>query len=254
MVENRYLLNKIDEEHAEQTKLFVEKGASNIETLMHSMASIEKELAEAEAIKVSYLHPMQLMAKDQKVNELRQKLNSAKKRLALAIGSSSTETGKAADTESQFEAQLKMLEANRTVAMDLLNKEVDELANQIASLKITKTSNPIKKVTLQNQVFDLEVKLFNAKKRQQLAEQSSSDEIQKLREEYEQKKKEALGKVKTLEKDIATKAVDNSAEVRKDAAAALAKAVKELSDKKLAAPWIDTASSASTEQEGNARS
>jgi len=254
LVENRYLLNKIDEEHAEQTKQFVEKGASNIEALMHSMASIEKELAEAEAIKVSYLHPMQLMAKDQKVNELRQKLNSAKKRLALAIGSSSTETGKAGDTESQFEAQLKMLEAKRKVAMDLLNKEVDELANQIASLKITKTSNPIKKVTLQNQVFDLEVKLFNAKKRQQLAEQSSSDEIKKLREEYEQKKKEALGKVATLEKDIATKAVDNSAGVRKDAAAALAKAVKELSDKKLAAPWTETAASASTEQEGNARS
>ena len=248
------MLNKIDEEHAEQTKQFVEKGASNIETLMLSMANIEKELAEAEAIKVSYLHPMQLMAKDQKVNELRQKLNSAKKRLALAIGSSSTDIGKAGDTESQFETQMKMLEAKRKVAMDLLNKEVDELANQIAGLKMAKTSNPLRKVTLQNQVFDLEVKLFNAKKRQQLAEQSSSDEIQKLRAEYEQKKKEALGKVETLEKDIATKAVDNSAGVRKDAAAALAKAVKELSDKKLTAPWTDTTALASAGQEDTARS
>jgi len=254
LVENRYLLNKIDEEHAKQTQQFVEKGASNIETLMHSMANIEKELAEAVAIKVSYLHPMQLMAKDQKVNELRQKLNSAKKRLALAIGSSSTDIGKAGDTESQFETQMKMLEAKRKVAMDLLNKEVDELANQIAGLKMAKTSNPLRKVTLQNQVFDLEVKLFNAKKRQQLAEQSSSDEIQKLRAEYEQKKKEALGKVETLEKDIATKAVDNSAGVRKDAAAALAKAVKELSDKKLMAPWTDTTTLASAGQEDTARS
>jgi hypothetical protein len=248
LVENRYLLNKIDEEHAEQTKQFVEKGANNIETLMRSLASIEKELAEAEAVKVSYIHPMQLMAKDQKVNELRQKLNSAKKRLALAIGSSSTDTGKAGDSESQFEAQMKMLEAKRKVAMDLLNKEVDELANQIAVLKMAKTSNPLKKVSMQNQVFDLEVKLFNAKKRQQLAEQSVSDEIQKLREEYEQKKKEALGKVATLEKDIAIKAVDNSAGVRKDTAAALAKAVKELSEKKLAAPWTPA------EQQENARS
>jgi Predicted membrane protein len=248
LVENRYLLNKINEEHAEQTKQYAEKGASNIETLMHSMASIEKELAEAEAVKVSYLHPMQLMAKDQKVNELRQKLNSTKKRLALAIGSSYTDTGKAGDTDAQFKAQMRMLEEKRKAAMDLLNREVDQLANEIAVLKVTKTSNPLKKVTMQNQVFDLEVKLFNARKRQQLAEQSSSDEIKKLKEEYEKKKKEALGKVQTLEKDIAKKAVDNSAGVRKDAAAALAKAVKELSDKKLAVPSTDQSASASAGQ------
>lgn len=253
LVEKRYLLNKIDEEHAEQTKQFVEKGASNIETLMQNMASIEKELAEAEAVKVSYLHTMQYMAKNQKVNELRQKLNSVKKRLALAIGSSSTDTGKPGDSESQFEVQMKMLEAKRKVAMDLLNKEVDQLANEIATLKITKTSNPLKKVSMQNQVFDLEVKLFNAKKRQQLAEQSSSDEIKKLKEEYEKKKKDALGNVQTLEKDIATKAVDNSAGIRKDTAAALAKAVKELSEKKLAVPLTNPTSPASAEQKENAQ-
>jgi hypothetical protein len=149
---------------------------------------------------------------------------------------------------------MKMLEAKRKVAMDLLNKEVDQLANQIATLKVTKTSNPIKKVSMQNQVFDLEVKLFNAKKRQQLAEQSSSDEMQKLKEEYEKKKKDALGNVQTLEKDIATKAVDNSAGVRKDTAAALAKAVKELSEKKLATPLTNPANPASTEQKENAQS
>lgn len=253
LVENRYLLNKIDEEHADKTKQFVEKGASNIETLMHNLASIEKELAEAEAVKVSPLHTMQYMAKNQKVSELRQKLNSTKKQLALAIGSSSTGGGSAGDSESQFEAQMKMLEAKRKVAMDLLNKEVDQLANEIATLKITKTSNPLKKVSMQNQVFDLEVKLFNAKKRQQLAEQSSTDEIKKLKEEYEAKKKEALGKVQTLEKDIATKAVDNSAGVRKDAAAALTKAVKVLSEKKLAAPMINQAPQAPSEQKESAQ-
>jgi hypothetical protein len=197
---------------------------------------------------------MQYMAKNQKVNELRQKLNSTKKRLALAIGSSSTDTGKAGDTDAQFETQMKMLEVKRKIAMDLLNKEVDQLANEIATLKVTKTSNPLKKVSMQNQVFDLEVKLFNAKKRQQLAEQNSSDEVKKLKEQYEAKKKEALGKVQTLEKDIAKKAVDNSAGVRKDAASALAKAVKELSDRKLAAPIAEPATSASSEQQENAQS
>jgi hypothetical protein len=253
LVEKRYLLNKIDEEHAEQTKQFVEKGTNNIEAIMLSMANIEKELLEAQAIKVSYLHPMQLMAKDQKVNELTQKLNSFKKRLALAIGSSSTDTGKPGDSESQFEAQMKMLESKRKVAMDLLNREVDQLANEIATLKITKTSNPIKKVAMQQQVFDLEVKLFNAKKRLTLAEQNSSDEMQKLKEEYEKKKKDALGNVQTLEKDIATKAVDNSAGVRKDTAAALAKAVKDLSEKKLAVPLANPASPAPSEQKENAQ-
>jgi hypothetical protein len=254
LVENRYLLNKIDEEHAEQTKQYAEKGASNIETLMHSMANIEKELAEAEAVKVSPLHTMQYMAKNQKVNELRQKLNSAKKRLALAIGSSGTDTGKPGDSESQFEVQMKMLEAKRKVAMDLLNKEVDTLANEIAVLKMAKTSNPLKKVSMQNQAFDLEVKLFNAKKRQQLAEQSSSDEIKKLKEQYETKKKEAMGKVQTLESDIAKKAVDNSAGVRKDAAVALTKAVKELSDKKLASLTVNQDALAPAEPQETAQS
>ena len=47
-------------------KQLVEKGTSAIETLMHSMANIEKELAEAQAVKVSYRHPMQKMARTRK--------------------------------------------------------------------------------------------------------------------------------------------------------------------------------------------
>ena len=253
LVENRYLLNKIKEEHAEQTKQFAEKGASNLENFMLNIASIERELAEAEAVKVSYMHPKQLMAKDQKVMELKQKLNSAKKHLAMAIGSSAgTDAIKPGDSESQYQAQMKMLQTKRKVALDLLNKEVDTLAEQIDELKNAKTSNPLKRVSMQNQAFDLEVKLFNAKKNLQLAEESASDEMKKLKEEYEKKKQAALGKVQTLEKDIAKKAVDNSAVVRKDAAAALAKAVKELSDKKLAT--AQTAEPAATEEQDKSQS
>jgi DNA-binding TFAR19-related protein (PDSD5 family) len=62
----------------------------------------------------------------------------------------------------------------------------------------------------------------------EIAEKSHSDEMEKLRAEYEQKKQTAMGKVQSLEKDIATKAVDNSAGVRKEAAKALADAVKAL--------------------------
>ena len=236
LVENRYLLNKIEEEHAAQTKQLVEKGTSAIETLMRSMASIEKELAEVQAVKVSYRHPLQKMAKDQKVAELTQRLNSVKKRLAMAVGTSSVDGGKSGDIEAQFEAQTKMLEEKRKIAMDLLNKNVDDLVNEIAKLKMIKTSNPIKRVSIQQQVFETEQKLYEAKKRLELAEKNSSAEMEQLRAEYEKKKEAALGKVQTLEKDIATKAVDNSAGVRKEAAGALAEAVKALSEKKKAAP------------------
>ena len=94
---------------------------------------------------------MQKMAKDQKVAELTQKLNSVKKRLAMAVGSSSTGDGKSGDLDTQFEVQTKMLEEKRKIAMDMLNKNVDDIFNEIAKLKMTKTSNPIKKVTIQQQ-------------------------------------------------------------------------------------------------------
>ena len=45
-----------------------------------------------------------------------------------------------------------------------------------------------------------------------------------------------MGKVQTLEKDSATKAVDNSAGVRKEAAKALVDAVKSLAQRKTEAP------------------
>jgi hypothetical protein len=236
LVENRYLLNKIEQEQKEETKKFVEKGASNIETLMHSMANIEKELAEAQAVKVSIMHPMQKMAKDQKVTELTQKLNSVKKRLALAVGSSSTGDGKSGDLDTQFEVQAKMLEEKRKIAIAMLNKNVDDLYNEIAKLKMTKTSNPIKKVTIQQNIAELETKMVEAKKSVTMAEQNSSNELKKLKEEFEKKKQAALGNVQTLEKDIAKKAVDNSAGVRKKAADELVAAVKALATKKQAVP------------------
>lgn len=236
LVENRYLLNKIEQEQKEETKKFVEKGASNIETLMRNMANLEKELSEAQAVKVSYLHPVQMMAKDQRVHEITLKLNSVKKQLALAVGASSTGDGKSSDLDAQFEVQAKMLEEKRKIAMEMLNKTVDNLANEIAKLKMTKTSNPIKKVTIQQNIFELETKMVEAKKSVTLAEQSSSDELKKLKEEFEKKKQAALGNVQTLEKDLAKKAVDNSAGVRKQAADELVAAVKALSAKKQAIP------------------
>jgi hypothetical protein len=56
--------------------------------------------------------------------------------------------------------------------------------------------------------------------------------LERLKAEYEKKKQAAMGSVQLLEKDIAVKTVDDSAGVRKQAAEALAKAVKELIQRK----------------------
>ncbi len=236
LVENRYLLDKIDAEHAAQAREYVEKGTSAIETLMRNMYNLEKELAEAQAVKVSIRHPLQMIAKDQKVSELTQRLNSVKKRLALAVGTSSVDASNSGDIHAQFEAQAKLLEEKRKAAMEFLSKNVDDLANEIAKLKTQKTSNPIRKVAIQQQIFEGEEKLFAARKRLELAERNSSAEMEQLRLEYEKKKQATLGQMQTLEQDIAAKAVDNSAGVRKDAAKALAEAVKDLAKRKTDAP------------------
>jgi len=241
LVENRYLLNKINEGYAAQTKELVDKGKSAIENLMHNMQSIEKELAEVQQIKVSYRHPLQKMAKDQKIAELTQKLNAVKRRLAMAVGTSSTGSGKPSDLAAEFEAQLKELEEKRKIAMEFLNKNVQDLQAQIDEIKKNKTNNPLKRVANQQQLFETNEKLIDAKKRLSLAEQNSSAEMENLRAEYEKKKQAALGKVQSLEKDIATKAVDNSAGVRKEAAKALAEAVKSLAERKKAAPLSSAA-------------
>jgi hypothetical protein len=244
LVENRYLLNKIDEGYAAQTKDLVDRGTSAIENLMRNMQSIEKELSEVEQIKTSYRHPLQKMAKDQKIAELTQKLNAVKKRLAMAVGTSSVDSGKAGDIDTEFAAHSKMLEEKRKIAMDFLNQNVHDLQHEIDEIKKSKTNNPIKRVANQQQIFELTEKLIDAKKRLSLAEQNSSAEMESLRAEYEKKKQAALGKVQSLENDIATKAVDNSAGVRKEAAKALAEAAKSLAERKKAAPMLPATSEA----------
>jgi hypothetical protein len=231
LVENRYLLNKIDEGYVAQTKELVVRGKSAIDYLTRNVAQLEAELAEVAQIKTSYRHPLQKMAKDQKMSELTQKLNAAKKRLALAVGTSSVDHGKAGDLDSEYAAQTQELAEKRKSAIGILTQEVKGLEEELLQVERTKTFNTIKKA---QQRFETTQKLLAAKKRLELAEQNSNAEQERLKAEYEKKKQAALGKVQTLEQDIATKTVDNSAEVRKQATLALADAVKVLVARKTA--------------------
>jgi hypothetical protein len=232
LVENRYLLNKIDEGYAAQTKELVVKGKSAIDYLTRNVQQLEAELTEVAQIKVSFRHPLQKLAKDQKLSELTQKLNAAKKRLALAVGTSSVDQGKAGGIDSEYAAQTQELADKRKSALDILSKEVQELEAKLAEIEKIKTSNPITKTAIAQKRFDTTQKLIAAKKRLELAEQNSNTEQEKLKAEYEKKKQATLGKMQNIEKEIATKAVDNSAEVRKAATNALANAVKSLIQRK----------------------
>lgn len=236
LVENRYLLNKIDEGFAAQTKELVSKGKDAIDQLTKTITQLEKELAETAQLKVSFRHPLQKIAKDQKISELKQKLTIVKKQLATAVGTSSVEKAKPGDLDSEYEAHTQELSEKRKIAMDLLTKEVTDLENEIAEIEKTKTANPIKRTALAQKRYEATQKLIAAKKRLDVAEQNSNAELERLKTEYEQKKQAAMGNVKNLEKDIATKAADDSAEVRKQAANALAKAVKERIQRKNMSP------------------
>jgi hypothetical protein len=232
LVENRYLLNKIDEGYAAQTKELVVKGKSAIDYLTRNVQQLEAELAEVAKIKVSFRHPLQKLAKDQKLSELTQKLNAAKKRLALAVGTSSVDKGKAGDIDSEYAAQTQELSEKRKSALGILSKEVQELEAKLVEIEKIKTSNPFKRTALAQKRFDTTQMLIAAKKRLELAEQNSNAEQEKLKAEYEKKKQATLGKMQNIEKDIAAKTVDNSAEVRKAATNALANAVKSLVQRK----------------------
>ncbi len=225
LVENRYLLNKIDEGYAAQAKELIVKGKSTIEYLTRNIHQLEAELAEVAQKKVSFRHPLQKLAKDQKISELTQKINAAKKQLALAV-SASVEQEKTCDIDVEYAAHSKELADKRKSAIAILSKEVQDLEAEIAKIEKIKTSNPIKKTALAQKRFDTTQKLILAKKRLELAEQSSNAEQEKLKAEYEKKKQAILGKLQTLEKDIATKSLDTSVEIRKETAKALVNAVK----------------------------
>ncbi|MCX8150987.1 MAG: hypothetical protein N3D85_05765 [Candidatus Bathyarchaeota archaeon] len=232
LVENRYLLNKIDEGYAAQTKELITKGKSTIEYLTRNVRQLEAELAEVSQKKVSFRHPLQKLAKDQKISELTQKLNAAKKQLALAVGTSSVKQEKTEDIDAEYAAQTRELADKRQSAIAILSKEVHDLEAELVRLEKIKTSNPIKKTALAQKRFDTSQKLILAKKRLEIAEQNSNVEQEKLKAEYERKKQEMLGKMQTLEKDIAAKTIDTSAELRKEATKALANAVKALVKRK----------------------
>ncbi|MCW4002905.1 MAG: hypothetical protein NWE95_03210 [Candidatus Bathyarchaeota archaeon] len=229
--ENKNLLGQIDAGYVAQTKDLVVRGKSAIDFLIKNVQHLEEELAETEKIKVGYLHPLKRIAKEQKLIEISYKLSAAKKRLALALQNSAIgqeKVGSTGDVDTDYATQIKELEDRRKSALDFLTKSVRTLEEELKELEQINTTNPFKKLANEQKQAEIKQKLTVAKQRLALAEQSSNAEIAKLREEYEKKKQATTTKMQTLENEIKTKAVDNSAEARKAATNALANAVKAL--------------------------
>jgi hypothetical protein len=231
LAENKNLLNNIDEQQTAKIRILLDNRTTAIEGLMRNIALTRKELTQILAAKVSYRHPMQKMAQDQKIAELTQSLNMGKKQLALIVGAYSV-NNKKSSVEMSLETQIKKLEAKRKDALNLLITDITELECVIAELRKTKTTNPVKKVIIQQQFFETSQKLFEAKLQLEVAKRNSSDEMDQLRDEYEQIRRTAMKKVSGIEKDLLIRAVDNSEQVRIDAIAALLSAVKAQSEKK----------------------
>lgn len=234
LVENRYLLKEIDDGYVADNKQLVIQGKSSIEYMIRSVQLLEAELSEVNQTKTSYRHPLKKLAKDQKIAELTQKLTAAKKRLALTVANSSVDQDKVLDVDAEYSAQTRELAQRRQSAIDFLSKNVADLQAQLSEVTSVKTSSFyfLKKVAQEEKIMEITQKLTEAKKQLSLAEQNSSIEQRRLAEEYEKKKQATLGKMKGLENDIASKAVDDSSEARKTAAQALANAVKSLAERK----------------------
>jgi hypothetical protein len=238
--ENKQLLGEISAGYAAQTKDIVTKGTSAIEFLIKNVRHLEEELAELEQEKTSYLHPLKKIAQDQKRAEITQKLNAAKKRLAMTVQTSTVSHATTGDLDAEYAAQTKELAARRKAALSFLVKEVRDLEKEYNSLLLESDSrNPLKRLTIENKLIDVNLKLDAARKRLRLAEQDSGAEQKKLHQEYLKKKQAMVGKMQTLEKDIKTKEVDNSMDARKAACNALADAVKSLIERKTAPPPVE---------------
>lgn len=243
LAENRHLLGEIDAGYNAESKELVVRGKSAIDFLINNVNHLQKEFAEIEKIKTSYLHPLKKKARDQRRTEVIEKLDAAKKRLALAARSAAVQTLQAgADTD--FAAQNGDLAAKRKSALDFFTNEIDALKGEIAKLEKEKTHtyNPVKKVALEQKIWETAQKLNAAKKRLDLAGQSTGfSEQEMLRDEYDKKKQVAAGKVDSLEKEIASNEKDNSLGVRQAATDALADAVKSLVQRKTAPTQPDVA-------------
>jgi len=228
LAENKHIMGEMDAEYSAQTRDLKVRGKSAIDFLIKNVQRLEEELTKIQQIKT--LNPLKKIAKEQKRSQVTQKLNAAKKRLALAVQNSAVEQEKLEDINAEYVAQTRGIKVEGTGSMDVLIKDVQRLEEELAKIQQTKTSylRPLKKIAQDKKRVEVTEKLNAAKERLALAAQNSGVEQKKIHDEYEKKKQATIKKMHKLEKEIVSKKTDGSLEARQVATNALANAVKSL--------------------------
>jgi chromosome segregation ATPase len=139
-----------------------------------------------------------------------------------------------AETDAAYAAQNREIAAKRNSEIERLTKAVHELENQLDRAQKTKTSffNPSAKKNKAKEVAAANQNLVTTKSELETAVQNFAAEQEKLHDQYEKKKQEAMEKVRILEKEIADGETDTSLAVRQAACDTLAKAANALVKRK----------------------
>ncbi|MDG6222949.1 MAG: hypothetical protein QCH99_06800 [Candidatus Bathyarchaeota archaeon] len=224
---NKYILREMDNEFAAQTEKLQVRGKSALDFLIKNVQRLEDELEKVNQTKPSNI--IRKIALRQKKYALTQKLKSAKYRLSVATENSGNNQQKG-EIGQKSGVQTIEFTVNENSSKDDLVKTIGRLEEELAKEKKVKTSflQPLKKLAQEQKISELNQRLDNARHLVALAAQESEVEKQRMRNEYEKKKQEAISKVQSLEKEIETKRVDTSIAVRKEAIKALATAVNAL--------------------------
>jgi hypothetical protein len=226
--EKKYILREMDEEYAAQTQNMQVRGKSALDFMIKSVQRLEDEIAKAEQIKTNNF--IKRIALKQKRYTLGQKLKSAKHRLNVAMETAVASKNNQAEGVSASGDQTTALGVDENSSQVDLVETVKRLEKELAEAKKIKTSvlQPRTKIIKDQKISELTEKLTATKQLLEMAQQTSEVEKQRIREEYEKKKQDAVNNVQSLEKEIATKRTDDSIAVRKEAIQALGNAVKAL--------------------------
>ena len=217
----------MDNEYATQTENLQVRGKSALDFMIKNVQRLEEELEKANQTKPKNI--IRKIALRQKKYALTQKLKSAKHRLSVSMDKArkAKENPKAGPTSGVQKIEFTV---NENSSKEDLTKTIELVEKELTKEKKVKTSilQPLKKLAQDQKVSELNQRLDNARHLLALASQESDVEKQKMREEYDKKKQDALNSVQSLEKEIQTKRVDTSIAVRKEAIKALATAVNAL--------------------------
>jgi len=140
------------------------------------------------------------------------------------------------ETDAQYAAQTRELGEKRNREIERLTQKLHESEHELSSVEQVKTSflNPFARRAKAQKQAEASQKLRAAKTELEIAAQNFKVEQDKLHDEYEKKKQAIMGKVRSLETEIADIETDGSVKARQSSCNALAIAVRAFLERKSA--------------------